>query len=165
MSEMGRVKKQPSCPMSLRKDAYRKLCDGSIRDPSTNPLGKPLGYQFRHSQPTLRKKKIVICKFCSLCIVEVFYLDRKYKLVSGSRYIQKPVYEPYWREGESCSFQACCHGDENIGAPVSSRTIRRPLAEGHLGCAALDTHPSTPPFGVVPHTRKLDCSGMEPGRL
>ncbi|GFU29198.1 uncharacterized protein TNCV_278121 [Trichonephila clavipes] len=30
---------------------------------------------------------------------------------------------------------------------------------------ALDTHPSTPSFGVVPHTRKLDCSGIEPGRL
>ncbi|GFV57543.1 transposable element Tcb2 transposase [Trichonephila clavipes] len=32
-------------------------------------------------------------------------------------------------------------------------------------CAAFDAHPSTPPFGVVPRTRKLDCSGMEPGRL
>ncbi|GFX58750.1 uncharacterized protein TNCV_804541 [Trichonephila clavipes] len=30
-----------------------------------------------------------------------------------------------------------------------------------ITCAALDTHPSTPPFGVVPRTRKLDCSGME----
>ncbi|GFV41771.1 hypothetical protein TNCV_3629221 [Trichonephila clavipes] len=29
--------------------------------------------------------------------------------------------------------------------------------------AALDAHPSTPPFGVVPRTRKLDCNGMEPG--
>ncbi|GFW56367.1 hypothetical protein TNCV_2088761 [Trichonephila clavipes] len=28
-----------------------------------------------------------------------------------------------------------------------------------------DAHPSTHPFGVVPRTRKLDCSGMEPGRL
>ncbi|GFV34750.1 uncharacterized protein TNCV_1450541 [Trichonephila clavipes] len=32
-------------------------------------------------------------------------------------------------------------------------------------CAALDAHPSTPPFGVVPRTRKLDCSRMEPGCL
>ncbi|GFT25305.1 HTH_Tnp_Tc3_2 domain-containing protein [Trichonephila clavipes] len=32
-------------------------------------------------------------------------------------------------------------------------------------CAALDAHPSTPPFGVVSCTRKLDCSGMEPGRF
>ncbi|GFV58780.1 transposable element Tcb2 transposase [Trichonephila clavipes] len=31
--------------------------------------------------------------------------------------------------------------------------------------AALDAHPSTPPFGVVPLTRKLDCSGMKPCRL
>ncbi|GFY24399.1 uncharacterized protein TNCV_1014471 [Trichonephila clavipes] len=30
-------------------------------------------------------------------------------------------------------------------------------------CAALEAHPSTPPFGVVPRMRKLDCSGMEPG--
>ncbi|GFU70884.1 uncharacterized protein TNCV_2206011 [Trichonephila clavipes] len=34
-----------------------------------------------------------------------------------------------------------------------------------ITCVALDAHPSTPPFGVVPCTRKLDCSGMEPGRL
>ncbi|GFV93967.1 transposable element Tcb2 transposase [Trichonephila clavipes] len=32
-------------------------------------------------------------------------------------------------------------------------------------CAALDSHLSMPPFGVVPRTRKLDCSGIEPGRL
>ncbi|GFV09936.1 uncharacterized protein TNCV_2318661 [Trichonephila clavipes] len=31
--------------------------------------------------------------------------------------------------------------------------------------AALDAPPSPPPFGVVPRTRKLDCSGMEPGRF
>ncbi|GFX47681.1 uncharacterized protein TNCV_699351 [Trichonephila clavipes] len=34
-----------------------------------------------------------------------------------------------------------------------------------IPCAALDAHPSTSPFGVVPRARKLDCSGMEPGRL
>ncbi|GFT31645.1 uncharacterized protein TNCV_230841 [Trichonephila clavipes] len=34
-----------------------------------------------------------------------------------------------------------------------------------ITCAALDAHPSMPPFGVVPCTRKLDCSAMEPGRL
>ncbi|GFT37193.1 uncharacterized protein TNCV_1126581 [Trichonephila clavipes] len=34
-----------------------------------------------------------------------------------------------------------------------------------ITCASLDAHPSTPPFGVVPRTRKLDCSGMEPGHL
>ncbi|GFU81763.1 uncharacterized protein TNCV_3086751 [Trichonephila clavipes] len=34
-----------------------------------------------------------------------------------------------------------------------------------ITCAALDTHPLTPQFGVVPRTRKLDYSGMEPGRL
>ncbi|GFS79630.1 transposable element Tcb2 transposase [Trichonephila clavipes] len=33
----------------------------------------------------------------------------------------------------------------------------------HFLCC-IDTHPSTPPFGVVPHTRKLDCSETEPGR-
>ncbi|GFY03986.1 uncharacterized protein TNCV_1197651 [Trichonephila clavipes] len=30
--------------------------------------------------------------------------------------------------------------------------------------SALDVHPSTPPFGVVPRTRKLDCHGMKPAR-
>ncbi|GFW46857.1 uncharacterized protein TNCV_2982131 [Trichonephila clavipes] len=55
----------------------------------------------------------------------------------------------------------------SLGASVSSRTIRRRLAEiaVTITCAALDAHPSTPPFEVVPRTRKLDCSGMEPGRL
>ncbi|GFV03204.1 hypothetical protein TNCV_4018011 [Trichonephila clavipes] len=33
-----------------------------------------------------------------------------------------------------------------------------------IACAALEAHPSTPPFAVVPHKRKLDSSGMEPGR-
>ncbi|GFW35702.1 HTH_Tnp_Tc3_2 domain-containing protein [Trichonephila clavipes] len=57
----------------------------------------------------------------------------------------------------------------SLGAPVSSRTMRRRLAEGHFGiavpitCAALDAHPSTPPFGVIPRTRKVDCSGRETG--
>ncbi|GFW77621.1 transposable element Tcb2 transposase [Trichonephila clavipes] len=57
-----------------------------------------------------------------------------------------------------------------LGAPVSSRTRGRRLAEGHLGSrrplrAALDAHLSTPLFVVVPRTRKLDCSGIEPGCL
>ncbi|GFU75529.1 hypothetical protein TNCV_2862451 [Trichonephila clavipes] len=58
-----------------------------------------------------------------------------------------------------------------LGAPVSSRTIQRRLDEGHIGfaapitCAALDAHPSTPLFGKMLYMRKLDCSGMEPGRL
>ncbi|GFX46397.1 uncharacterized protein TNCV_238591 [Trichonephila clavipes] len=34
-----------------------------------------------------------------------------------------------------------------------------------ITCAALDAHPSTPPFGVVPRSKKLDLSGMERGRL
>ncbi|GFX87506.1 HTH_Tnp_Tc3_2 domain-containing protein [Trichonephila clavipes] len=54
----------------------------------------------------------------------------------------------------------------SLGAPVSSRTIRKRLAERHLG----SPHPLlvlllTPPFGVVSRTRKVDCSVMEPGRL
>ncbi|GFW36613.1 hypothetical protein TNCV_1956131 [Trichonephila clavipes] len=59
----------------------------------------------------------------------------------------------------------------SLGAPVSSRSIRRLLDERTFGiaspitCAALDAYPSTPLFGVVPRTKKLDCSGMEPGRL
>ncbi|GFV35592.1 transposable element Tcb2 transposase [Trichonephila clavipes] len=57
----------------------------------------------------------------------------------------------------------------SLGALVSSRTIRRCLAEGHLGsrCPLRVLPlmpPSMPPFGVVPRTRKLDCSGMEPDR-
>ncbi|GFS76289.1 transposable element Tcb2 transposase [Trichonephila clavipes] len=56
----------------------------------------------------------------------------------------------------------------SLWAPVSSRTIRRRLTEGHLGSRRplrVLSHPSMPPFGVVPCTRKLDCSGMELGCL
>ncbi|GFX47532.1 HTH_Tnp_Tc3_2 domain-containing protein [Trichonephila clavipes] len=56
----------------------------------------------------------------------------------------------------------------SLGAPVSSRTIRRCLAFGiamPITCAALDAHPSMPAFEVVPRARKLDYSGMRPGRL
>ncbi|GFV67568.1 uncharacterized protein TNCV_4622481 [Trichonephila clavipes] len=34
-----------------------------------------------------------------------------------------------------------------------------------ITCAALGAHSTTPPFGVVLRTKKLDCSGLEPGRL
>ncbi|GFW93946.1 HTH_Tnp_Tc3_2 domain-containing protein [Trichonephila clavipes] len=59
----------------------------------------------------------------------------------------------------------------SLGASVSSRTIRRCLAEEHLRSRhplrvlSLTPPPSTPSFGVVSRTRKMDCSGMEPGRL
>ncbi|GFT62300.1 transposable element Tcb2 transposase [Trichonephila clavipes] len=54
----------------------------------------------------------------------------------------------------------------SLGTPVSSQTIRRRLAEGHLEPRrSLHVLPLTPPFGVVPRTRKLDCIKMEPGRL
>ncbi|GFX61740.1 hypothetical protein TNCV_1382381 [Trichonephila clavipes] len=32
-------------------------------------------------------------------------------------------------------------------------------------CAVIDDYLSTPPFGVEPHTRKLDCSRIEIGLL
>ncbi|GFV72505.1 HTH_Tnp_Tc3_2 domain-containing protein [Trichonephila clavipes] len=58
----------------------------------------------------------------------------------------------------------------SLEASVSSRTTRWRLAKGHLGSphlsrAAVEAHPSTPPFAGVPRTRKLDCSGMEPSHL
>ncbi|GFX00294.1 uncharacterized protein TNCV_297831 [Trichonephila clavipes] len=60
--------------------------------------------------------------------------------------------------------------------PVTGRTfIRGPcvfsnhttgLAEGHLRSQyPLRVLHLKPPFGVVPRKRKLNCSGMEPGRL
>ncbi|GFV67236.1 HTH_Tnp_Tc3_2 domain-containing protein [Trichonephila clavipes] len=48
--------------------------------------------------------------------------------------------------------------------PLSSRTVRMTMSEGYT-CAAFFAYPSTPLFGVVPCTRNLDCSGMEPGRI
>ncbi|GFV17631.1 HTH_Tnp_Tc3_2 domain-containing protein [Trichonephila clavipes] len=56
--------------------------------------------------------------------------------------------------------------EPSLGTPVPYRTIRRRLAEGHLGSRRPQRGlPLTPPFGVVPRMRKLDYSGMEPGRL
>ncbi|GFX30753.1 uncharacterized protein TNCV_1181311 [Trichonephila clavipes] len=59
----------------------------------------------------------------------------------------------------------------------TSRRVDNPIVKMHAysqllhrppfrhWCAALDANPSMPPFGVVPRTRKLDSSGMVPGRL
>ncbi|GFU56100.1 HTH_Tnp_Tc3_2 domain-containing protein [Trichonephila clavipes] len=64
----------------------------------------------------------------------------------------------------SAAIQA--HVAPSLGAPMASRTIRRRLAEGHLvSWHLLRVLPLTPPFGVVPCSRKLDCNGMESGRL
>ncbi|GFW78264.1 transposable element Tcb1 transposase [Trichonephila clavipes] len=71
------------------------------------------------------------------------------------------------------SMPTCVAAAPSSGTLASSRTIRMLLAEGHLGSRSplrvlLLTPPprsSTPPFGVVLCTRKLDCSGMEQGRL
>ncbi|GFS93798.1 hypothetical protein TNCV_5052751 [Trichonephila clavipes] len=52
-----------------------------------------------------------------------------------------------------------------LRTPSTDQLSRRPPHRKKCTRAALDTHPSTLPFGVVPFTRKLDCSGMEPGRL
>ncbi|GFV19289.1 transposable element Tcb2 transposase [Trichonephila clavipes] len=84
------------------------------------------------------------------------------------------------RPGSGCPRQTCRREDRNIvrnarvqstassaaiqeyvapslGAPVSSRTIRRSLAEGHLGSRRpLRVLSLTPPFGMVPRTRKPD---------
>ncbi|GFW86685.1 HTH_Tnp_Tc3_2 domain-containing protein [Trichonephila clavipes] len=64
------------------------------------------------------------------------------------------------------------HIAPSLGAPVSSRIIRRRLDEGHLGRQSslrvlllTPPRPSTPPFGVVLRTRKLGSSGMEPCQL
>ncbi|GFU24764.1 transposable element Tcb2 transposase [Trichonephila clavipes] len=59
----------------------------------------------------------------------------------------------------------------SLGAPVSSRNMRRFLAEGHLvSRRPLRVLPLTPThrhlcFGVVPRKTNLDCSGKETGRL
>ncbi|GFX41044.1 HTH_Tnp_Tc3_2 domain-containing protein [Trichonephila clavipes] len=73
------------------------------------------------------------------------------------------------RTASSAAIQA--HVAPALGVLVSSRTIRRHLDKEHLGSwrplrvlPLTPTH-STPPFGLMPRTRKLDCSGIEPGRL
>ncbi|GFV53826.1 transposable element Tcb2 transposase [Trichonephila clavipes] len=56
----------------------------------------------------------------------------------------------------------------SLKPPVSSRTIRRRLSEGYLGSRRpLHALPLTPSYRhlCLVWWRKLDCSGMEPGRL
>ncbi|GFV38896.1 transposable element Tcb2 transposase [Trichonephila clavipes] len=59
----------------------------------------------------------------------------------------------------------------SLGTPVSSQTIRKRLAEEHLGSRCpLRALPLTPihlllPIGVVPHMRKLDSREMERGHI
>ncbi|GFU10632.1 transposable element Tcb2 transposase [Trichonephila clavipes] len=52
-----------------------------------------------------------------------------------------------------------------LSMPKRCAWLRDIWDRGAFMCAALDAHSSTPPFGVGPRTRKLNCSGMEPGRL
>ncbi|GFY09745.1 hypothetical protein TNCV_3697071 [Trichonephila clavipes] len=58
------------------------------------------------------------------------------------------------------SLGAPCLLEPYEGAWLKDIGITAPIT-----CVALDAHSATPPFGVVPRTRKLDCSRMEPGRL
>ncbi|GFV42547.1 transposable element Tcb1 transposase [Trichonephila clavipes] len=43
--------------------------------------------------------------------------------------------------------------------------VRNARVQPTASSAATQAQPSTPSFGVVPRSRKLDCSGMEQGRL
>ncbi|GFV59597.1 transposable element Tcb2 transposase [Trichonephila clavipes] len=69
------------------------------------------------------------------------------------------------RTVSSAAFQA--YLAPSLGAPASSRTIRRHFAEEHFGSRRplLDAHRSTPQLGVVKRTKKMDFSGIEPRRL
>ncbi|GFW38434.1 uncharacterized protein TNCV_1332871 [Trichonephila clavipes] len=61
--------------------------------------------------------------------------------------------------------QALCDGPRVFSNHTKAPGRRTFGIAAPITCAALDARPSTPPFGVVPPTRKLDCSGMQPGRL
>ncbi|GFX81389.1 uncharacterized protein TNCV_142391 [Trichonephila clavipes] len=66
------------------------------------------------------------------------------------------------RAGTSSTFtRGSCVFSNHTKAPGG----RKFGIEVPITCTALDAHPSTPLFGVVPRTRKLDCSGIEPGLL
>ncbi|GFV86390.1 HTH_Tnp_Tc3_2 domain-containing protein [Trichonephila clavipes] len=59
----------------------------------------------------------------------------------------------------------------SLGASVSSRTIRRRLAEGHMDiaaaimCSANDTHPPTPTLGVESRVTGLVFNDVQPSCL
>ncbi|GFS66828.1 transposable element Tcb1 transposase [Trichonephila clavipes] len=56
-----------------------------------------------------------------------------------------------------------CHLHEDRGPLCLLEPYEGGLAEGHLeSWCPLRVLPLTPPFGVVPRTRKMDCSRMEP---
>ncbi|GFV72060.1 hypothetical protein TNCV_2459931 [Trichonephila clavipes] len=64
---------------------------------------------------------------------------------------------------QEMSFTRRSQAQDTLERPVVQKTTLSITAP--ITCAALDAHSSTPPFGVIPLTRKLDSNGMEPGRL
>ncbi|GFU33963.1 uncharacterized protein TNCV_656291 [Trichonephila clavipes] len=59
--------------------------------------------------------------------------------------------------GSTFTMEPCVFSNHTKASGLMTFGIAVPIT-----CAA---HPSTAPFGVVQRTRKLDCNGMEPGRL
>ncbi|GFX88738.1 uncharacterized protein TNCV_1557831 [Trichonephila clavipes] len=95
------------------------------------------------------------------------YAKTRLRTPSTDQYSRRPPYR------QKCTRTANCFIGRHPGtirtysrAPVSSRTKRRRLAEGHLRSRCpLCVLPLTLPFAFEPRSRKLDCSEMEPGRL
>ncbi|GFU57392.1 uncharacterized protein TNCV_3635711 [Trichonephila clavipes] len=103
---------------------------------------------------------------------DIIYKKNRLRMPSTDQSSRRPPHR------KKCTRTANCFigrlpgtGSPSLEASVFSRAIRRHLAEGHFGsCHPLRVLPLTPihrclPFGVVPRTRKLDCSDMDPGRL
>ncbi|GFV17627.1 integrase catalytic domain-containing protein [Trichonephila clavipes] len=98
---------------------------------------------------------------------DVIYTKVRLRTPSTDQSSKSPLHRKKCRiqpNASSAAIQALV--EPSLGTPVPYQTIRRRLAEGHLGSRRpLRVLPLMPPFGVVPRTRKLDYRGMEPGRL
>ncbi|GFU84835.1 hypothetical protein TNCV_2127761 [Trichonephila clavipes] len=137
------------CPIQDKKP--RESSPGTWkRRNSTYPLGVIFGTAIAliHSHPS--QEEAMICRLASIYEVERSLIIKEMEKL-----------------GCYANCFIGCHpstGSRFTEAPVYSRTLGRHLAEGHFGStmpitgSALDAHPSTSSFGVVPHTRKLDCA-------
>ncbi|GFU66948.1 uncharacterized protein TNCV_4296001 [Trichonephila clavipes] len=98
---------------------------------------------------------------------DVIYTKTRLGMPSTDQSSGRPPHRKKCTHTANCFF--CRHpgtGSTFTRSPSVFRTIRRCLAERHLGSRCpLRVLPLTPPFGVVPSMKKMDCSGMEPGRL
>ncbi|GFW93793.1 uncharacterized protein TNCV_4220741 [Trichonephila clavipes] len=102
---------------------------------------------------------------------DVIYTKTRHKTPFKDKSSRRPPHRKKCTRTANCFIG--CHpgtGSSFTGAlcllePYESDLLKDIGVAAPITCDTLDAHPSTPSFETVPRTRKLNCSGMEPGRL